>query len=309
MGIYGVFRIMGLSGLFLCISFCVVLTSSLQAQDETHYINALNRAKALYNAGEYARTIEKIEIALFGIVSDRKAMAECYVYLSLSHFFLKNQEQARENLQTAQSYLDEEGFMGLGLDEDVLFNLESLWYLFNPKSSIFPGKTGPASEDSTIVFSDDVIDSTIRSLEQQVKDNPRYVASYYDLYEAYSYKGDEKKAKKTMEELVKNKPRETKAYFLLGKMEYQERKYKDAVKHLEQFFALLGNMPLETRVIQEAAAYHILATNAKDGEDRSLLQARKYAHLLIDESIEDLALSPQDKLVLRGIMRKARRCP
>jgi tetratricopeptide (TPR) repeat protein len=309
MGIHIFMRNIVLPCLLICLFFSVLSISPLLAQDEAHYRNVMNRAKALFNSGEYEEVIDKLQIALFGIDSDNSALAECYVYLSLCHFFLKDHDLARENLLTAQGYLDEEGFLGLGLDENILFNLESLWYLFNPKTSIFPGKTEPAVDPNSKDFSDEDIDYTISSLNRKIDLNPRYIASYYELYEAYSYKGDQKNAKKTLEKLLKNKPRETKAYCYLGKLEYQERKYKDAVEHLEQFFVLLGDTPIETRLIQEAAAFQILSLNAKGDNEEALQQASRFNAYLSDENIEALPLPPQDKSVLKEIMIKVRRCP
>jgi len=69
-----------------------------------------------------------------------------------------------------------------------------------------------------------------KRLEAAVKREPKNIALYYELYEFHRKSNDSKAAKKVIKDMVKKNPAEMEGRFLLGKIEFSQRRYKDALK-------------------------------------------------------------------------------
>ena len=145
-------------------------------------------------------------------------------------------------------------------------------------------------------------DSDQRQLEQRIKDNPKDPSSFYELYnlfrENYNYPG----AKKAIEDLIKNMPREAFAHFLLGIILYQEKEFKDAINRFEDFFKFSGNATVEENIFTEIIAYQILCHYLHGDRNKTEKLLTQYAAFFTIERIRALPLSEKDKNMLRGII-------
>lgn len=81
--------------------------------------------------------MKHLEVAVFGLSTDRTKTAKAFIYLSWSHNTLKNRELARQFLSRAITLLGNESPGSLGLDVAALNGYERLIedFLITPGAS------------------------------------------------------------------------------------------------------------------------------------------------------------------------------
>jgi tetratricopeptide (TPR) repeat protein len=110
-----------------------------------------------------------------------------------------------------------------------------------------------------------------------------------------------KKARKTIEKLVKQKPNEIMGYYLIGVARYIEGKYDDAADDFNRFFQHSKRVQVEDEMLINARAYLILSYY-KDGEkDKSLETMRGAVETFAIRFIKTLPLNRNDKVLLWNI--------
>lgn len=76
------------------------LQAQASEQEDPFYRKLYDEGKYFYENKNYAGAIEDFEVAFFGYLDNLPRLLECYVYLTVCHFQLKNYEKAK-------SYVDE----------------------------------------------------------------------------------------------------------------------------------------------------------------------------------------------------------
>ncbi len=292
----------------LCLLFIWPRPEFLTAQQvDPFYKQLYDKAVNAYRVGDYKEAARDFEVGLFGLLSSREYSAKCNVYLSLCSFFRKDRQKCREYLDAAQKHLDEEGFLGLELDAQDLFNLESVWYLFYPRTSIFPGRNEPLEKPRTNHVSTGNSEEAIEALEGRISTQPKAIYAYYELYDLYVHEDNNRRAKKTLEKLIKNNSREIKGYYLLGKMEYRERDFRGAGKHLERFLNLSKDVPVENTIMTESLALLILNYNSRGNKKKAQELALDYLNQLTETALQAVSLTDAEMAALRDIIKLVRR--
>lgn len=122
-----------LATLFLIIvglaSFAIASFSSNQT--DPFYLRVLEKAQKSFFAKDYWNAAQDFEIAAFGLSQDKTLKAKTYIYLGLSHFYLKNSEKSAGFLRQGVELLGDRSLAVLELPESVLPDLETLLNFFD----------------------------------------------------------------------------------------------------------------------------------------------------------------------------------
>jgi len=119
------------------------LSSQQRPQIDPFYVQLLEKAQKSFLAKNYEEAIRQLEIAAFGLAQDKALQAKAYVYLGLSHFYLKDIKKSEKFLRQAQDIMGDEGFASLAIQESSLPDLEKLLVFFNIKPADQPAEATP----------------------------------------------------------------------------------------------------------------------------------------------------------------------
>lgn len=277
---------------------CLLLigNSNLMSQEvDPFYSNLLEKGEKSFLAGNYKDAVKELEIAAFGILGENKLRAKAYVYLSLSYYYLKETDKSEKYLKDAISLVGEEELRSLEIAESARIELENLLNSFKLKEN-----QKQAAEKRSVRRVDIGL---IKELVKNIKAHPRNVDLYYELYNIYIDDNNFKAAKDMLKNLVKNNPGEINGYYLLAKIEFRERKYKDAEKIFERILELSKRIQIKESILAETRAYLILSSylRGKRKQAREMVFARMDD--FTNEKISSLSLDIQDKEKLQRIIK------
>jgi len=128
------------------------------------------------------------------------------------------------------------------------------------------------------------------------------VALAYGVYDQYLQAKDPAAARRTLQSLLQKYPQEVRARFLLARMDYQDKKYKEAG---QGFLAVLeASASGENRegYKAEAAAYLVLCTETGQGREAALSLAQTHRDLLGGSVLDNLSLDGSDKQKVRDLL-------
>ena len=282
------------------------------------YLNLLEKAEKSLLEGNFSKAIEELEIAAFGLTTERRLEAKAYVYMSLSYFYLKDLERSKNYLKEAQKLVEAKDFQNLNLHESVRTDLESLVNSFKAEiakeqevekmrekyeaEDIPPGET--KEEEAPGRLDRDL--RIIRKLEKDIEQDPRKTSLYYDLYLLYKHNNNVFYAKRTLENLIKNNPSERQGYYLLGKLEFEEKNYGEAEKIFEKILNLFKRAQLDENILSETRAYIILASYLRGKEKKAQQLASSWIGNFTEEKISSFSINIEDKEKLQRIVNTAR---
>jgi tetratricopeptide (TPR) repeat protein len=89
----------------LCVSLMGAGLFFLYPEAESFYLKTLKEGKTYYNQGRYQQAINQFKIAEFGLLEEKKYLAELYLYYALSYFKLGKVNESRGILKTLQTEL------------------------------------------------------------------------------------------------------------------------------------------------------------------------------------------------------------
>jgi len=95
----------------------------------------------------------------------------------------------------------------------------------------------------------------IKELEKAIKKEPRNTSLYYELYDLHRKKRNDKDAKKLLKNLVKNNPDEYQGTYLLAKIEFSQKKYKDALKYFNQVLKPSEGAEVDNELVLKSSIY------------------------------------------------------
>lgn len=277
---------------------CLLLigNSNLMSQEvDPFYFNLLEKGEKSFLAGNYKDAVKELEIAAFGIPGENKLRAKAYVYISLSYYYLKETDKSEKYLKDAISLVGEEELRSLEIAESARIELENLLNSFKLKEN-----QKQAAEKRSVRRVDIAL---IKELVKNIKAHPRNVDLYYELYNIYIDDNNFRAAKDMLKNLVKNNPGEINGYYLLAKIEFRERKYKDAEKIFERILELSKRIQIKESISAETRAYLILSSylRGKRKQAREMVFARMDD--FTNEKISSLSLDIQDKEKLQRIIK------
>lgn len=103
--------------------------------------------------------------------------------------------------------------------------------------------------------------------------------------------------------MVKKNPREINGFYLLGKINYEERKYKDAEKSLEKIIQLSKRVQIEESVLEETKAYLILCSYLRGDRKKTQKIVTESIGMFSPEKVRSLPLDMQDRERLQRIIK------
>lgn len=295
---------------------CLLLigNSNLMSQEvDPFYFNLLEKGEKSFLAGNYKDAVKELEIAAFGILGENKLRAKAYVYLSLSYYYLKETEKSEKYLKDAISLVGEEELRSLEIAESALLELEKLMNYFKlrevkkesleisgEKIEIAESKIKKPEEKERVRK---IEKSVAQELVKNIKAYPRNVDLYYELYNIYIDDNNFKAAKDMLKNLVKNNPGEINGYYLLAKIEFRERKYKDAEKIFERILELSKRIQIKENISAETRAYLILSSYLRGKRKQAREMVFAWMDDFTNEKISSLSLDIQDKEKLQRIIK------
>jgi tetratricopeptide (TPR) repeat protein len=281
--------------IFLVVVFGMVGISenTLNAQQvDSFYLNLLKRGEQAYLDNNYQDAIKQFEVAAFGLYNEKDLLAVAKLYLCLSHYALNDLEKCEKYLADTEALIEEAGLDSVAIHEKAREDLEELMFHIKPEEPQNPELAGKSQEE---------LKQEIKELEEQIKAEPANTALYVDLYKHYLEVKNYKKARKTIEKLVKQKPNEIMGYYLIGVARYIEGKYDDAADDFNRFLQHSKRVQVEDETLINARAYLILSYY-KDGEkDKSLKTMRGAVETFAIRFIKTLPLNRNDKVLLWNI--------
>lgn len=291
-------------------SSCLTLLSPhfhYSQKSDPFYVNLLDKGEKSFIAGNYKSAIKDLEIAAFGLLEEKKLKAKAYVYIGLSYYYLRNLNKSKEYLNDAVESISEEKLLDLDLDESARIELKNLLNSFKLKAfdkdisergdiRLNINEAPEKRKDRTVET------GLIKELEKTIQVQPRNIELYYKLCNLYIESGNIEAAKNTLKNLIKNNPAEINGYYLLGKIEFKERNYKEAEKIFEKILDLSKRIQIDERIIIEVKAYLILCSYLRGKRKKSKKMVLDWIDDFSREKIITLTLDIQDKEMLERII-------
>ncbi len=112
---------------FLLLGVIIFGYSDLACQEtDAFYKNLFKKGEKSFLAKKYKESVKELEIAVFGLYKEKELRGKAYVYLSLSHYYLKDIKKSEKYLREAFELLSDEGIKNLELDKSAQSDLEKL---------------------------------------------------------------------------------------------------------------------------------------------------------------------------------------
>ena len=112
---------------FLLVGVILFGYSDLTCQEtDAFYKNLFKKGEKSFLAKKYKESVKELEIAVFGLYKEKELRGKAYVYISLSHYYLKDLKKSEKYLTEAFELLGDEGIKNLELDKSARSDLEKL---------------------------------------------------------------------------------------------------------------------------------------------------------------------------------------
>jgi len=112
---------------FLLLGVILFGYSDLRCQEtDAFYKNLFKKGEKSFLAKKYKEAVKEFEIAVFGLYKEKELRGKAYVYLSLSHYYLKDLKKSGKYLTEAFELLGDEEIKNLELDKSARSDLEKL---------------------------------------------------------------------------------------------------------------------------------------------------------------------------------------
>jgi tetratricopeptide (TPR) repeat protein len=269
------------------------------------YKNLLEDGKFFFQSGKYPEAIENLEIAYFGYLDYPHKLLECYIYLEVCHFQIKNAEKSLYYYNEIKRLKLEESLEKLTLPKSLLDRYQeiSAYYdrtepkFVNPpviKETTRPTSGQEAKDGANVLNSPDlltkartetVLDKKITLYKQALEKDPLNTDIYFEMKDAYVAAKKYREAAKLLELLLKNHPEIVRIHRELGGVYLSNKDYDKAAKALAESVQFepenielrysLGKTYMGAKKFKEAAAEFnvVLARDPKYKDTSTLWQA------------------------------------
>lgn len=267
--------------LLIIISMTLIYFPSL-AQGQTtdqvdpFYLDLLRDGKYFYENGAYEDAIENFKIAFFGFLENPPKLAECYLYLTVCYYQIKNGEQAKH-------YYDE--IKRLNLEEHIE-NLNLPQSLLDKYYEIEGVEKGDkrAVNFLDLARKEKSLNTKIMYYKQALRNDPSNLEIYFEMSRAYKSEEKYDEAAEVLQPLLKSQPENVRIHIELAEIYLKDKSPNRAISVLKRAMAvaennieinyLLGQAYMEDKKYEEAAAkFHIVLKKESDYKDtRQLLE-------------------------------------
>ncbi len=116
---------------FLLLGVMLLGNPDLTCQEtDAFYKNLFKKGEKSFLAKNYKEAVKELEIAVFGLYKEKKLRGKAYVYLSLSHYYLKDRKKCEKYLRDAFDLLGDEEIKKIELEKAARSDLEKLIKFF-----------------------------------------------------------------------------------------------------------------------------------------------------------------------------------
>lgn len=273
----------------------VVISLAAAQMIDPFYLRLFEDGEAAYVAGDHAKAVKDLEVAVFGLSSDRARSARACVYLALSHSSLKNTEKSRQFLRRAAGLIGDADPGSLGLAGGALNAYERL--LDNlPQEPEARGeeKAPPAWEKPPETVpplpARPVVDpAQVKDLEGRLGKEPDNDAMRVELGGLYVRQGSYRKAVKLMRDLLKRDPEELMATYNLSRALFFQKDYKKAIEGFHKIIGPASEEKVTKNAVLRSTIYIVLCLDAL-GQKQSL-------NSYLDYLTQNVALADLRRLV------------
>ncbi len=250
----------------LCLVFIlspVRLAAQAKDQVDPFYDKLLEAGKYFFQQGNYEGAVENIGIAFFGYLDHPEKLLECYVYLEVCQFLLKNTEKSkfyddeikRLNLRSNLDALKlpsglRDGFLeinayfsrlgGKVAGDTASGQVTRLISAGPPPAGAQPlPQRQPTPPPSSTSDPSAEVDQKIKNLKAVIKSSTTGQDAYFRLSAVYLDQKKYKDARRVLEDLLSVDPKNGRAYFEIGAIFSLENKPLDAVAAYAKALPLL----------------------------------------------------------------------
>ena len=232
--------------LFLAFMLLFIFGNGLAAPQglDPFYLKMFEDGEAAFAAGDHAKAVKDLEVAVFGLAADRARAAKACAYLALSHNALRNADRSRTYLRRAAGLIGKDDPRSLGLDpatagafEKLLDKLPVALLEGNADETPAPVWEKPVDAAAVAAAKPAIDPASVKALEGRLNKEPDNDVLRLDLASLYIGRRDHAKAVKLMRYLLKRDPEEIMATYHLSRALYF---LKDPRKALEGFHKVIG---------------------------------------------------------------------
>ena len=111
----------------LLVGVILIGYSGLTCQEtDAFYKNLYKKGEKSFLAKKYKEAVKELEVAVFGLYKEKELRGKACVYLSLSHYYLRDIKKCEKYLREAFELLGDEGIKKLELEKPARSDLEKL---------------------------------------------------------------------------------------------------------------------------------------------------------------------------------------
>jgi len=221
------------------------LTEQVKGQEEQvdpFYAKLFEDGKFFLQQGDYSEAIKNLEVAFFGYLDYPGRLLECYIYLEVCYFELKNYEKSKYYHNEIRRLKLGDQLKTIKPAEGVLdkyHEVSAYFARFETKgvtpSSPSPPPAGPkGSLPSASPSSIYTMEEEVKQLKQFIKNDKKNIESYFRLSSIYVEQKKYKEARATLEDLLRVDAKNGNAYFEIGKIYIAQNKPKEALIFFEK---------------------------------------------------------------------------
>jgi len=231
-------------------------------QVDPFYEKLLDDGKFFYQSGKYPEAIENLEIAFFGYLDYSHKLLECYVYLEVCYYQIKNVEKSLYYYNKIKRLKLEESLPKLALPKVLLDRYRDINAFYdrtepkfvNPpvlapppppviKETTRPTSGPEAKGGANVLSSPDllakartetVLDKKITLYKQALDKDPSNIDIYFEMKNSYVAAKKYRDAAKLLELLLKNHPEIVRIHRELGEVYLSNKDYDKAAKALAE---------------------------------------------------------------------------
>lgn len=197
------------------------------------------------NYKDAGKAFERIVDLSSKVQVEESTMTEAKASLVLCSYLRGDRKKAQKLAFSWMNELSPEKISSLSLDAEYRQKLQKIVETYRAQAEMEKEK------------------ARIKKLEAGIKRKPQEISFYYELYEIYRKRREMKPARKVIENLVKNNPDEMSGVFLLAKIEFLQKRYKDALKGFRRILApseRRAKRPADREMVLRAMVYACLCS-------------------------------------------------
>jgi tetratricopeptide (TPR) repeat protein len=298
----------------------VLGTTALGAQTEPRpadpfYLRVLGEGEQYFRAQNYQEAARSLKVAIFGLGTDKALQGKALGYLCLSYFNSKADAEAKDCLIQLVGLVGLTGLSGLAMDQadrDHLSQVAAFFKLDQPAAgTTSPSRadTLPSNRPAAPGQKKQTPAETVKALEKKIKDNPKVVQAYLDLYEFQKQQKNLKAAGRALEGMIKAFPADPMGPFLLGKLRYADKDYDETSSSMSKAVALMKTPPAPDNDFLEAQAYLILSAKALKKKPLLDKACRDFLGRGDAAAVAAFDLTDKDKSLVASLLEQAQKVP